>query len=520
MLDFASFFSRGSSQRRLLDKIEPSHAQQLLREQTRRHFLSRGGFSLGAIALAALESGAGGSILGNRALGASADAGQDRGPEHFLSDERKASARRVIYIHLAGSPPQQETFDYKPELIKWDGKDAPASLIEGKTFAFIKGVPTMLGPRFPFAQHGQSGAWVSDRFPHLARHVDKMLFVKSMTTDQFNHAPAQLMTLTGQARFGYPSIGSWITYGLGSMNQNLPGFVVLLSGGQLPSAGKNAWGSGFLPSVHQGVQCRTTGDPVLYLSDPPGMDRATRRRSLDALKQLNHIQHQQTGDPETISRIEQYELAYRMQINAPQVMDIGQETSATLERYGAQPGESSFANNCLLARRLIENDVRFVNLFDWGWDVHGTGPHDDLIHKFPEKCAQTDRPIAALLDDLASRGLLEDTLVVWSGEFGRTAMNEARGGSKFLGRDHHPDCFSIWLAGGGIKGGTSFGATDEFANQVIQDPVTPHDLQATILFALGLDPERFSYPYQGLNARLIGPADDARVMRDWLSSVG
>jgi len=484
---------------------------------TRRHFFGQSGFSIGAIALAALS---GRLDLAN---GYTKTSGQpmDKLPStqaaRFIAAQRPATAKRVIYIHLAGSPPQHETFDFKPELAKWDGQDAPDSFLKGKTFAFIKGVPKMLGPRYPFAQHGESGTWVSDRFPHLAKHVDKMLVVKSMTTDQFNHAPAQLMTLTGQARFGYPSIGSWITYGLGSANQNLPGFVVLLSGGQLPSAGKNAWGSGFLPSVYQGVQCRTTGDPVLYLSDPNGMDRLTRRRSLDALKQLNEIQYRQIGDPETISRIEQFELAYRMQINAPEIMDIGRESRETLEKYGATPGDSSFANNCLLARRLVENDVRFVNLFDWGWDIHGTGPGDDLMNKFPEKCKQTDQPIAALLDDLSQRGLLDETLIVWSGEFGRTAMNEARGGSKFLGRDHHPDCFSIWLAGGGIKGGVSYGSTDDFAYKVVDNPVTPHDLQATILYALGIDPKRFSYPNQGLDARLIGPADDARVLDQWLT---
>lgn len=473
---------------------------------TRRTFLGASGFSLGSLALAELCSGK-----------SNANVTQSLDKVALDKVEGGGKAKRVIYIHLAGSPPQHETFDYKPELAKLDGQDAPDSFLEGKTFAFIKGVPKMLGPRYPFKQHGESGAWVSDRFPHLARHVDKMLFVHSMRTDQFNHAPAQLMTLTGQARFGYPSIGSWITYGLGSQNQNLPGFVVLLSGGQLPSAGKNAWGSGFLPSVYQGVQCRTTGDPVLYLSNPSGMSQATRRGSLDSLKALNQLSFQQHRDPETLSRIEQFELAYRMQLEAPEAMDIGKETRETLERYGAQPGAASFANNCLLARRLIENDVRFVQLFDWGWDVHGTGPGDDLMNKFPVKCKETDQPIAALLEDLEQRGLLDETLIIWSGEFGRTAMNEARNGSKFLGRDHHPDCFSIWLAGGGIAGGRSYGQSDEFGYKVIQDPVTPHDLQATVLHALGLDPRRLSYPFQGLDARLIGPTEEARVLNSWFA---
>lgn len=470
-----------------------------LAQQTRRTFFRTAGFCVGSMALTQLA------------------VGDDQIDLSAISNGQAATAKRIIYIHLAGSPPQHETFDYKPELAKLDGQPAPDSLIKGKTFAFIKGVPTMLGPRYEFSQHGENGLWVSDRFPNLAKHADKMLVVRSMTTDQFNHAPAQLMTLTGQPRFGYPSIGSWITYGLGSLNQNLPGFVVLMSGGQLPSAGKNAWGSGFLPSVYQGVQCRTTGDPVLYLSNPKGMDAATRRRSLDALGKLNELGFEKYKDRETISRIQQYELAYRMQVDAPEVMDIGRESKETLDRYAAVPGQASFANNCLLARRLVENDVRFVQLFDWGWDVHGTGPGDDLMNKFPQKCRETDQPIAALLEDLEQRGLLDETLVVWSGEFGRTAMNEARNGSKYLGRDHHPDCFSIWMAGGGIRGGRTYGATDDFAYKVIEDPVTPHDLQASILHAMGVDAKKLSYAYQGLDARLIGPTDHARVIQDWFA---
>lgn len=482
--------------------------------ETRRHFFGRASASLGSIALAALcqpESWATGRTNGPVLDNTNADSA-DR-----WAVSRPATIKRVIYVHLAGSPPQHETFDYKPELAKLDGQDAPSSLWEGKTFAFIKGVPKMLGPRYAFSQHGESGLWVSEQLPHLAKHADKLLVVKSMQTTQFNHAPAQLLALTGQPRFGYPSMGSWVTYGLGTENSNLPGFVVLLSGGQLPSAGKNAWGAGFLPSFYQGVQCQTTGDPVLHLSDPAGMLRSTRRRSLDAIQALNQQQHQQIGDPEIQSRIEQFELAYRMQMEAPTVMDIGQETETTLQRYGATPGGSSFANNCLLARRLVENGVRFVSLFDWGWDVHGTGPHDDLMTKFPQKCRETDQPIAALLDDLESRGLLAETLVVWTGEFGRTAMNEARGGSKFWGRDHHPGCYSMWMAGGGVRGGTTFGTTDDFGYSVVENPVTPYDLQATLLYGMGVDPHRFSYPHQGLAARLIGPTDQAKVQHGWLS---
>ncbi|MFG0285779.1 MAG: DUF1501 domain-containing protein, partial [Phycisphaerales bacterium JB039] len=326
--------------------------------------------------------------------------------------------------------------------------------------------------------------------------------VRSMHTEQFNHAPAQLFLYTGSPLLGRPSMGSWITYGLGAEADDLPGFVVLVSGGKTPSAGKSVWGSGFLPSVHQGVQCRTAGDPVLYVSDPAGMRRSTRRRSLDALRDLNEQRRARTGDPDLDSRIEQYELAFRMQVSVPDVMDISRESARVLDEYGAEPGKGSFANNCLLARRLVERGVRFVQLFDWGWDTHGTGPSDDIVHQLPLKCRQTDQPIAALVRDLKRRGLLDDTLVIWSGEFGRTCMNEARNGSTFLGRDHHPGCFTIWMAGGGVRRGYVHGETCEFGYRITRDPVHVHDLQATILHLLGLDHERLTYRYQGRDFRL------------------
>jgi len=304
---------------------------------------------------------------------------------------------------------------------------------------------------------------------------------------------------------------------LGSVNQDLPGFVVLLSGGTDPTGGKSLWGSGFLPSVYQGVQCRSSGEPILYANDPAGMDRATRRRSLDALNRLNSIEANQFGDPETATRISQYELAYRMQIAVPEVFDISKEKAATLEMYGAQPGAGSFANNCLLARRLVEKGVRYVQLYDWGWDIHGTGAGDDLLTQFPKKCQQVDRSAAALIRDLKQRGLLDETLVVWGGEFGRTPMNEARGGSKFLGRDHHPHCFSIWMAGGGIKPGIVYGETDELGYSVVQNKVTVRDLQATLLNRMGFDAQRFSFRYQGLDQRLIGPTDEGRVVQEILA---
>jgi hypothetical protein len=338
-----------------------------------------------------------------------------------------------------------------------------------------------------------------------------------MHTDQFNHAPAELFLFTGSPRFGGASMGSWATWGLGSESENLPGYIVLVSGGTDPTGGKSLWGSGFLPSVYQGVQCRTTGDPILYVSDPDGMSRDVRRRSLDAIRRLNEREFEQFGDPETETRISQYELAFRMQMSVPDVMDLRQEPQHVHEAYGTEPGKESFANNCLLARRLIESGTRFVQLFDWGWDFHGTGADNDIVQGLPGKAKKMDQPITALLKDLKQRGLLDETLVVWTGEFGRTPMNEERNGSKFLGRDHHPHCFSIWLAGGGVQGGTVLGATDELGYFVAENPMSIRDLQATILHLLGFDPQRFSFPYQGLNQRLIGPADEGRVRAELLA---
>jgi hypothetical protein len=476
--------------------------------QTRRSFLHNAGLSLGGIALA--------SLLSDDAPAESAAAKQPAAnPLAAKSPPQPATAKRVIYLHMAGSPPQHELFDFKPELAKLDGKPCPESLYKKERFAFIKGVPNMLGPQYKFAKHGESGAELSELLPNLATVADDLTIVRSMYTDQFNHAPAQMLLYTGFPRFGRASLGSWVTYGLGTENQDLPGFVVLVSGGKAPSAGKSAWGSGFLPSVFQGVQCRSQGDPVLFASDPNGMSREVRRRSLDALNELNQQQLAQTGDPEIATRIAQYELAYRMQASVPEVMDISRETKQTQEMYGAEPGKTSFANNCLLARRLVEDGVRFVQLFDWGWDNHGTGKNDDLMHQLPKKCGETDRPIAALIRDLKQRGLLEDTLVVWSGEFGRTPMNEERNGSKFLGRDHHPHCFTILMAGGGMKPGLQYGKTDDIGYHVVEGKSHVHDLQATILHTLGFDHTRLTYRFQGLDIRLTN--FHGNVMRDWLA---
>jgi hypothetical protein len=391
-------------------------------------------------------------------------------------------------------------------------------------------VPTMLGTPYKFAQHGEAGTWVSELLPHVSELVDDLAVIRSMHTDQFNHAPAELLMHTGNARLGYGAMGSWVTYGLGSENQDLPGFVVLSSGGKIPSGGKSVWGSGFLPSVYQGVQCRTSGDPVLYLSNPPGVDRGLRRQTLDAVNRLNELQSRASGDPETATRIAQYELAFRMQVSVPGVMDISREPRGVLEMYGAQPGrgggvaggpppndpryvDPTFANNCLMARRLVESGVRFVQLFDWGWDHHGSIAREDIRLFLPKKTREVDRPVAALVKDLKQRGLLESTLVVCGGEFGRTPMRENRGGKygDFVGRDHHPHAFTMWMAGGGIKGGLNYGETDEIGYNVVKDKMHVHDLQATILHALGLDPFKLAYPFQGLDQRLVGPSDEAKV---------
>jgi hypothetical protein len=463
-----------------------------LQRLTRRHFLAQSAHGLGAIAL--------GSMLKESLSAASpppSDPLATRMP-HFA-----ARAKRVIYLHLTGSPPHLDLFDYKPELVKHDGQDCPDAFLKGKRFAFTSGTPKLLGTRRTFSQHGQGGVWMSDAIPHLHSVADELCVIRSMTTDQFNHAPAELLVYTGSPRSGRPSIGSWVTYGLGTENQNLPGFVVLISSGVQPNGGKNSFGSGFLPSVYQGVQCRSKGDPVLYASDPAGIDRDVRRMSLDTLRELNETQFRELGHPETQTRIAQYELAYRMQLSVPEVMDISRESARTIEAYGAKPGESSFANNCLLARRLVEQGVRYVQLFDWGWDFHGTNPSEDIRDGLTAKCATMDRPVAALLKDLRQRGLLDDTLVVLGGEFGRTPFREGRTAKgDILGRDHFPDCYTMVVAGGGVKGGTMYGQSDELGFSVAENKVDVHDLQATLLHQLGFNHERLTYRFQGRDYRL------------------
>ena len=462
---------------------------------TRRHFLRNGSLSLAGLWLA------------NQSQTRAASAVLAKDPAYPWKPAQPhfpAKAKRVIYLHMAGSPSQLELFDYKPELLKLDGKDCPQSFLAGKQFAFIQGVPKMLASQYPFQQHGRSGQWISDRLPFLAGHADDLCIVKSMYTDQFNHGPAQLLMHTGSQSPGNASFGSWATYGLGSENDNLPGFVVLTSGGKNPDAGKSVWGAGYLPSVYQGVQCRSAGEPVLFLHDPPGIDRSQRRRSLDALAEINALTAAQVGDPETVTRIAQYEMAFRMQLHASEAFDLSKEPAGVHELYGTQPGKESFANNCLLARRLAERGVRFIQLFDWGWDSHGASQSEALNHGFKDKCQSVDRACAALLTDLQRQGLLEDTLVIWGGEFGRTPMRENRQGQEmaFIGRDHNPGAFTLWMAGGGVKAGLSYGSTDEMGYQAVVDKVSVHDFHATVLALLGFDHLRFNYPINGVPMRL------------------
>lgn len=475
-----------------------------LQAQTRRHFLTQTSAGLGGIALSQLISG---EVQG---AGATVDPLSPRVPP------LPAKAKRVIYLHMTGSPPNLDLFDHKPELSKRDGEDCPDEFLQGREFAFTKGVPKLMGSPRKWSQVGENGMWMSDAIPHFHDIADEMCVVHSMHTDQFNHAPAELLVYTGSPRSGRPSMGSWVTYGLGSENENLPGFVVLISSGVQPNGGKNSFGSGFLPSVYQGVQCRSKGDPVLYASNPKGMDRDMRRLTLDALSDLNQFQANEMGHPETLTRISQYELAFRMQMAVPEVMDISKESQQTLDAYGAVPGASSLANNCLLARRLTEAGVRFVQLFDWGWDFHGTGADLGLTDGLTKKCASMDRPIAALIKDLRQRDLLDETLIVWGGEFGRTPFREGRtAGGNVLGRDHYPDVFTMWMAGGGVKGGYEYGRSDELGFQVAEKPVHVHDLQATMLNQLGFDHEQLTYRFQGRDYRLTDV--HGKVIEDLLS---
>jgi len=474
---------------------------------TRRHFLRQCTTGMGAMALGSLIGGC--NLFSRTAATANAQIDLSNPmaprPPHF-----PAKAKAVIYLHMAGAPSQLELFDYKPELAKLDGQDCPPSLLEGKRFAFIRGVPKMLAPQAQFRPCGESGLLVSDYLPHLQTAVDEITLLKAVTTDQFNHAPAQLFMHSGSPRMGRPSLGSWVTYGLGSQNSNLPGFVVLTSGGKNPDAGTSVWGSGFLPSVYQGVQCRSVGEPVLFLENPEGMNRDLRQASINAINEVNKLEYDEFKDPEILTRISQYEMAFKMQISVPEVMNIDDEPEYIHQMYGTQKGKACFANNVLLARKLVEKGVRFVQLFDWGWDSHGTEASLAIDIGLINKCRQTDKAVTALLLDLKQRGLLDETLVIWGGEFGRTPMAENRENKKnpFKGRDHHVECFTIWMAGGGLKRGFSYGETDEIGYAPISGKVSVHDVHATILHQLGFDHEKFTYQFQGRPYRLTDVAGE------------
>ncbi len=460
--------------------------QRAIRAITRRHFFGQTAqFGIGAAALSALSNPA--------LLQASA---ASRGPHH------QPKAKSVIFLFMAGAPSQLDMFDHKPLLNQYDGQPVPEEVTKGERFAFIKGTPKLLGSPHTFQRYGQSGAELSNLVPHTARIADHIAIVKSLWTTQFNHAPAQIFMNSGHQIPGRPSMGSWLQYGLGSDNADLPGFVVLLSGLNQPDGGKSCWGSGFLPTVYQGVEFRRQGDPVLFLSDPEGIDRERRRRTLDLLKGLNENHLSEVGDPEIETRINSYELAFRMQSSVPELTDLSKEPDSVHELYGTTPGKPSFANNCLLARRMVERGVRFVQLYHRGWDTHGSSNNEDIVNKLAHLCKETDRASAALVQDLKQRGLLDSTIVVWGGEFGRTPMNEARSGSKFLGRDHHPRAFTMWLAGGGIKPGITVGKTDDIGYNIAEDPYSVHDLHATILHLMGIDHTRLTYKFQGREFRL------------------
>lgn len=451
-------------------------------EITRRWFLQQCGVGLGAIAL--------GTLFRSNGLAAPTIIN----PLAPKTAPLPAKAKRVIFLFMAGAPSHLELFDYKPQLAKFDGTLPPAELLKDYRAAFISPNSALLGPKFKFAKHGQCGAELSELLPHLATVVDDIAIVKSMSTDAFNHAPGQLLMSSGTMQFGRPSMGAWASYGLGTEAQDLPAFVVFSTGKKGPSAGAGNWGAGFLPSVHQGVMFRSVGDPVLYLSNPKGIDARIQSDTLDSIKRLNQQHLDIVGDPEIATRINSFELAARMQTVAPELMDITKESKETLEMYGAEPGKGSFANACLLARRLAEKGVRFIEIFHEAWDQHGA-----LKKDITQNCKDTDQAAAALIKDLKQRGMLDDTLVVWGGEFGRTPMVQDKDGD---GRDHHPNCFTMWLAGGGIKPGITLGESDDFGFNVTRDKVHVHDLHATMLHLLGFDHTKLTHRFQGRDFRL------------------
>jgi uncharacterized protein (DUF1501 family) len=470
-----------------------------MNELTRRRFFRKGAQGFGALALS--------QLMGAEGTG---------GLPHF-----PPKVKRAIYLHMVGAPPQLETFDYKPKMKEWFDKDLPDSIRQGQRLTTM----TSGQSRFPiapsvfeFKQHGQSGAWVSELLPYTAKMVDDIAIIRSMNTEAINHEPAITFMQTGFMIAGKPCIGSWIAYGLGSMNKDLPTFVVLNATHTHPKANVQAisarlWSSGFLSGQYAGVALRASGDPVLYINNPDGVTRDIRRKMLDGVAALNGMEHERWADPETRVRVEQYEMAFRMQASVPELTALDKEPESTYKLYGEDAKQSgTFAYSALMARRLVERGVRFVQIYHRGWDVHG-----NLPEILPSQCKDVDQASWALVQDLKQRGMLEDTLVVWGGEFGRTPMNEARGGSTFLGRDHNPQCFTLWLAGGGVKAGVVHGATDDFGYTITAGKVSVRDLQATILHMMGLDAHHLSYSYLGLRQRLIGPTDEARVIKALLA---
>jgi hypothetical protein len=451
------------------------------RQVSRRWFLQDCGVGLGAMALA--------NLLGTN----TASAATGTNPLAPKKPHFEGKAKNVIFLFMAGAPSHLELFDNKPQLAKLDGTLPPADLLAGYRAAFINPNSKLLGPKFKFAKYGKSGAELSELLPHLGEVVDDVAIVKSMVTDAFNHAPGQILMNTGSQQFGRPSMGAWVTYGLGSEAEDLPGFVVFSTGKKGPSGGNSNWGNGFLPTLYQGTQFRAAGDPVLYLSNPRGVDGDVQRDSLDTLRSLNQMRLDSVGDPEIATRINSYEMAFKMQASAPDLMDLAKEPEPILKMYGAEPGKPSFANCCLLARRLVERGTRFVQIFHEAWDQHG-----NLVNDLKKNCKDTDQPCAALIKDLKQRGLLDNTLVIWGGEFGRTPM--VQGGSD--GRDHHPNAFTMWLAGGGIKPGLTLGTTDDLGFNAVDDKVHVHDLHATILHLLGFDHTKLTYRFQGRDFRL------------------
>lgn len=471
-----------------------TNTTQALKALTRRELFQRGSLGVGTLALTSCLNP---SLFG--AADSSTKAKRQPNPLMPKAPHHQPRAKSIIYIHLIGAPSQLDLFDYKPTLIKHNGQPVPKHYIEGQNFAFLRGHPSLMGSPFKFKKHGDSGTHVSELLPNIANIIDNTTLIKSVHTTQINHAPAQLFLHTGFQLFGRPSTGAWATYGLGTENQNLPAYVVMTTGAK-PGAGNALWGNGFLPSVYQGVEFRTQGDPVLFLSNPDGVTREQRKRALDDIKQLNELNLADVGDPEIATRIAQYEMAFRMQMSVPEMMDLSKEKQHTLDLYNAKPKGSGFANNCLLARRLVERGVRIVQIFDQGWDHHS-----NINKSLPNKCRQVDKPIAGLITDLKQRGLLDDTLIIVGAEFGRTPMQQSNSGDgrqTVAGRDHHKDAFTVLLAGGGFKPGMTFGKTDDLGYHITENPCHVHDLNANILHALGFNHEKLTFKYQGRDFRL------------------